>query len=77
LDDLCLAAEVHAALVEDYQTVDLSGKNGKISIHVKLDPDADAMTQERHCEDIRARAERISGAGTVNVRVDPVAQLAD
>jgi len=77
LNDLAVAAEVHAALVEDYPTIDVTGKDGKITIYAKLGPNAGALAQENVIADIRARIKGIPGVETVEVRIKPVAQLND
>jgi len=77
LNDLALAARVHAALVENYPNIDVAGEGGKIRIHARSAVSANARTQERLSAEIATKAMEVPGVETAEVLLRPVVFLED
>ncbi|MHC4608251.1 MAG: hypothetical protein ACYTAF_15180, partial [Planctomycetota bacterium] len=68
LDDLTLAAQVEAALVDDFPRVKAFADGGKVFVTVW----APAATAKRSEEEVRAVASRTPGVDEVAVNVTPL-----
>jgi len=68
MNDLALAAEVRAALVEKVADIDVWADHGDIHIDAK----ANVLSQEKLTADLMDRAAQVSGVKAVEVHVEPM-----
>jgi len=68
VDNLALAAQVKAALVEEFPVVDVSAKNGMVWIHMKI-PLSHAKSMTERAKNIAAV---VPGVKDVDVHISPV-----